>query len=77
MEAPHLRLVRLALTIVAERLIRLLALAMGCFITGWAMWGPGWERVVTLAIFVVFAYALARPQQSEKRDELPPDRPAA
>ena len=62
------RLVRIALGVIADRLVKLTALAMGCVLSCWSMWGPSWERVVTLAIFVVFAYAVVRSQQ-EKRDE--------
>jgi hypothetical protein len=53
-------LVRLALGIISDRLITIMALlsstAMGC----WAMYEPVWERVASLAIFVVFAYLLVK-----------------
>lgn len=53
-------LVRLALGIISDRLITIMALlsstAMGC----WAMYEPLWERVASLAIFVIFAYLLVR-----------------
>ncbi len=77
MNEQHLRILRIALSVIADRLIRILALLAGLVMCSWAMWGPTWERVLTLAIFVLFAYALARTQQPEKRDDVPPDQPAA
>ncbi len=61
------QLVRVALHVLAERVLRVLALVGGGVMAGWSMWGPSWERVVTLAIFSVFAYAVVR-TQPEKRD---------
>ena len=46
-------LVRLALGIITDRLITILALLASSVMCGWTMWNPMWERVVTLAIFVV------------------------
>jgi hypothetical protein len=50
------QIIRIALGVISDRLITILSLltsfGMGC----WVMWEPTWERVATLAIFVVFAY---------------------
>ena len=51
-------LVRLALGIITDRLITILALLASSVMCGWTMWNPMWERVVTLAIFVVFCYLI-------------------
>jgi ABC-type multidrug transport system permease subunit len=63
-----LKVVNLALKILSERLLTLLALltsfALGC----WTMWGPEWERVVTLAIFVLFAYLLVYSKERTRHE---------
>jgi ABC-type multidrug transport system permease subunit len=63
-----LKVVNLALKILSERLLSLLALltsfALGC----WTMWGPEWERVVTLAIFVLFAYLLVYSKERTRHE---------
>ena len=56
-------LVRLALSVITDRLITILALISASIMCGWTMWNPMWERVSTLAIFVVFAYALVRAKE--------------
>ena len=52
--------IRIALQIISDRLITILALQTSFGLGCWTMWGPTWERVVTLAIFSVFAYLLVR-----------------
>lgn len=64
------KVLRLALSVLTERLLVVLALTMSCGLACWSMWGPSIERVVTLAIFCVLAYVLTRPRK-EKRDEDP------
>ena len=65
-------LVRLALGIITDRLITILALLASSVMCGWTMWNPMWERVVTLAIFVVFSYLIVnvteRKQNEPKTD---------
>ena len=51
-------LIRLALKIISDRLITILALIASSVMCGWTMWNPMWERVTTLAIFVVFCYLI-------------------
>jgi hypothetical protein len=51
-------LIRLALKIISDRLITILALVASSIMCGWTMWNPMWERVTTLAIFVVFCYLI-------------------
>jgi hypothetical protein len=52
--------IRLALEVISDRLITIFALCTSFGLGCWTMWGPQWERVATLAIFVVFAYATVR-----------------
>jgi hypothetical protein len=58
-----IQVVTIALKVIADRLITILALltsfALGC----WTMWGPMWERVSTLAIFVLFSYLLVKAKE--------------
>jgi ABC-type multidrug transport system permease subunit len=71
MNAEFLQIVNLAVRVLSDRLISLLALltsfALGC----WTMWGPMWERVVTLGIFVVFAYLLVYSKERNRREDHP------
>jgi hypothetical protein len=63
MDASILKTIRLALEVISDRLITILTLVMGCSLACWAMWGPSWERVVTLVIFTIFGYALGRAKE--------------
>ena len=69
MAIDSLKIVTLALKVLSERLLSLLSLltsfALGC----WTMWGPVWERVVTLGIFVVFAYLLVYSRERKSRED--------
>jgi hypothetical protein len=62
-------LVRLALAVITDRLITILALIASSVMCGWTMWNPMWERVVTLAIFVVFSYLIVNVKE-RKQNEL-------
>ena len=64
MDAQVLKFVRLALEVITDRLITILALLSSGGLASWVMWGPQWERVATLAIFVVFAYLVVRTKES-------------
>ncbi len=63
------KVLRLALSVLTERLLVVLAMGMACGLACWSMWGPSIERVVTLAIFCVLAFLLTRPRK-EKQDEV-------
>ena len=71
MDIDYVKVVNLALKILSERLITFLALitsfALGC----WTMWEPMWERVVTLGIFVVFAYLIVYSKERSRREDHP------
>ena len=61
-------LVRLALEIITDRLITILALLASSVMCGWTMWNPMWERVVTLAIFVVFSYLIVNVKERKQNE---------
>lgn len=64
------KVVRIALSVLSERLLVLLALMLGCFLASWVMYEPSWERVSVLGIFTLFAYVLLY-QREGKRNENP------
>jgi hypothetical protein len=61
-------LIRLALKIISDRLITILALVASSIMCGWTMWNPMWERVTTLAIFVVFCYLIVNVKERTKNE---------
>lgn len=69
MDTDFVKILNLAIRVLSDRLITLLALltsfALGC----WTMWGPMWERVVTLGIFVVFAYLIVYSKERSRRED--------
>jgi hypothetical protein len=56
--------VRLALSILTERVISILALCMGCGLSCWVMYIPTWDRVATLGIFVLFSLLVIKTKES-------------
>ena len=56
-------IIRLALEVISDRLITILALLTSFGLGCWTMWGPTWERVATLAIYVVFSYLTVRAKE--------------
>jgi len=62
-------IIRLALGVISDRLITIAALLTSFGLGCWTMWGMGWERVMTLAIYVIFAYLLVTVK--EKSNEVP------
>jgi predicted membrane protein len=61
-------IIRLALKIISDRLITILALVASSIMCGWTMWNPMWERVTTLAIFVVFCYLIVNVKERTKNE---------
>jgi hypothetical protein len=57
-------IIRIALSVLAGRLIVFLALGMVCGMTAWAMWGPQWERLAALSIFSIFTFLVLRKDRS-------------
>jgi hypothetical protein len=60
-------LVTIALRVISNRLITILALLTSFGLGCWTMWDPKWERVTTLAIFVLFSYLLVKVE--ERKDD--------
>jgi len=58
---------RLALKVLAERVIVILGLVMACFLTGWVMYLPSWDRVAALGIFCLLTL-LVMPRKERKRE---------
>lgn len=65
-----IQIVRLALSIIGERLLTVLALllvfAMGC----WSMYEPQWERLVALTVFAIFTFLVLRRDRSMKDEKV-------
>ena len=57
-------IIRIALSVLAGRLLVFLALGMVCGMTSWAMWGPQWERLAALTIFSIFTFLVLRKDRS-------------
>ena len=70
MDAQILKVVNLALNIISDRLITILGLLSSGGLASWVMWGPEWERVATLAIYVIFVYCVV--PTKEKKHEVHP-----
>lgn len=66
-------IIRLALGVISDRLITILALLTSCGLTSYTLWAGGWERVATLAIFVIFAYLTvsSKEKRHDTREETP------
>jgi hypothetical protein len=66
-------LVRLALSVLTDRIISILALCMACGLSCWVMYIPTWDRVVTLGIFVIFSFLVIKTKESShvSREEAP------
>jgi hypothetical protein len=64
-------IIRLALVVISDRLITILALLTSCGLACWAMWGMGWERVTILAIYVIFSYLTVRTKEKSNAQSRP------
>jgi hypothetical protein len=49
-------LVRLALSVITDRLLIILALGLSFSLACWAMWNPRWETMLVMAFFSMFSY---------------------
>lgn len=67
MDAQVLKVVRIGLDVISDRLITILGLLSSAGLACWAMWGPEWERVAVLAIYVLFVY-LVVPTKERKHE---------
>ena len=65
-------IIRLALGVISDRLITIAALLTSFGLGCWTMYGVGWERVTTLAIYVIFAYLLVTAKEKSNAEPRPP-----
>jgi len=67
------QIIRLALAVISDRLITILALLTSCALASYTLWAGGWERVSTLAIYAIFAYltVTVKEKPHESRQEAP------
>lgn len=63
------KVLRLALSVLSDKVLVVLAMSMTFGLACWSMWGPSVERVVTLAIFCVLAYLLTRARKEKQRED--------
>ena len=70
-----IQLIKLALTVVTDRLITILALLTSCGLGCWTMWNPTWERVATLGIYVVFCYLTITAKEHSNEESSTPTGP--
>jgi len=68
-------LIRLALEVISDRLITILALTMSCGLACYTMWAGDWTRVSTLGIFVVFSYLVVtqKERNNAKQQQIQPE----
>jgi len=57
-------IIRLALQVLSDRVVLILALVFNTVMCGWAMFGLGWERIAALAIFSIFSYLLVKSKEN-------------
>ena len=62
-------IIRLALVVISDRLITILALLTSCGLACWTMWGMGWERVTILAIYVIFSYLTVKTREKANEEQ--------
>ena len=51
-------LVRIALDVICQRLLVILAMGLSFGLACWVMYAPGWERLATMAFFAIFSYLI-------------------
>lgn len=69
MDANIIRLVRLALGIVTDRLLTLVALGMSFALVCWAMKDPDWMREAMAGFFVLFVFLPCLLKERAKRHD--------
>jgi|APFre7841882654_1041346.scaffolds.fasta_scaffold72332_4 hypothetical protein len=56
MDVQLVRIVRVALSVLSDRLLTLIALAMTFILSGWVMNDPNWMREGMAAFFALFVF---------------------
>jgi len=75
MDAAVVRVVRLALATISERLLTLMAMGLTFALAAWVMKVPTWERMAMAAFFaiVVFLPCVLKEKRHESQTQRPPD----
>jgi hypothetical protein len=61
-------LIRLALKVISDRLLVILALALSFSLACWTMYDPQLERLGTMAFFSIFSYLLLNTRKRETNE---------
>jgi len=61
-------LVRLALAVITDRLLIILALVLSFSLSCWAMYDPQWERLGVMAFFCFFSYLVVNSKERYKHE---------
>lgn len=62
-------IVRLALNVITDRLLVILALGLSFSLACWTMYFPTWERMGTMAFFSIFSYAILNSRKRETNEK--------
>jgi|FreactTroBogLake_1042271.scaffolds.fasta_scaffold23983_3 hypothetical protein len=63
------KLVRLALQVLSDRLLTIMGLTMAFALACWTMWWPEQNRVITLVIFVIFTYLVIKAKEKDSNGQ--------
>jgi len=69
MDAAYLRVIRIALTVLSDRLVTFLSLIMSFALGCWAMWGPSTERLIMAGFFSVFVFLPSLIKERKNEDQ--------
>jgi len=69
METTVLKIVRIGITVLSERLLTILCMTMAFALACWAMWDPMDGRLITLGLFAILVYIPLMLQQRKKNED--------
>jgi hypothetical protein len=69
METTVLKIVRIGITVLSERLLTILCMTMAFALACWAMWDPMEGRLITLGLFAILVYIPLMLQQRKKNED--------
>ena len=62
-------IVRIALDVVAQRLLVILALGLSFGLSCWVCYAPSWERLTVMAFFSIFSYLIINVKERNTNDK--------
>jgi hypothetical protein len=62
-------IVRIALDVVAQRLLIILALGLSFGLSCWVCYAPSWERLTVMAFFSIFSYLIINTKEGKSNDK--------